>query len=77
MQVNIGKKGLNEGTFELLENAFKYNKDVKISVLKSGGHEREKIKQMAEEIINKLGNRYTYRIVGFTIFLKKWRKAKR
>jgi len=77
MQVNVGKRGLNEGTFESLENAFKKNKDVKIVVLKSGGHEREKVKQMAEDIINKLGKKFTYRIVGFTIFLKKWKKEKR
>jgi len=77
MQVNIGKNGITEGTFELLQNAFKNNKDVKISVLKSGGHEREKVKQMAEEIINKLGNNFTYRIVGFTIFVKKWKREMR
>lgn len=77
MLINVGKNGLNEGVFELLENAFKTRKDIKIVILKSGGHEREKVKQMAEEIINKLGKKFTYRIVGFTIFLKKWRKEKR
>lgn len=77
MKVNIGKNGLNEGIFWLLENAFKTRENVKIHVLKSGGHEREKVKQMAEEIVNKLGEKYTYRIVGFTIFVKKWRKDRR
>jgi RNA-binding protein YhbY len=77
MQVNIGKRGLSEGTFELLGNAFKKNRDIKIAVLKSASHEREKVKQMAEEIINKLGKNFTYRIVGFTIFVKRWRKEKR
>lgn len=77
MQVNIGKNGLTEGIFQLLENVFKDRENIKVSVLKSGGHEREKIKQMAEEIINKLGKKFTYKIVGFTIFVKKWKKAKR
>ena len=77
MQIQIGKNGLTDGTFELLANAFKNNNDVKICVLKSGGHEREKVKQMAEEIVNKLGKRFTYRIVGFTISVKKWKKDKR
>jgi len=77
INLQIGKNGLTEGTFVLLGNAFRNSNYVKISVLKSGGHEREKIKQMAEEIINKLGNNFKYRIVGFTIFIKKWKKEKR
>ena len=76
-KLQIGKNGLTEGFLQTLENIFKDRNDVKIHVLKSGGHEREKVKQMAEEIINKLGKKFTYRIVGFTIFLKQWRKEKR
>jgi len=75
MQVNIGKNGLTEGIISALEIAFRTRKDVKVSVLKSGGHDREKIKQMAEEIISRLGNKFTYRVVGFTIFAKKWKRA--
>ncbi len=73
-KLQIGKQGLTEGFMQSLAAAFKNREDIKIHVLKSGGHEREKIKQMAEEIINKLGKKFTYRIVGFTIFVKKWRR---
>ena len=70
----IGKNGLTSGLIETLKNSFKSRENVKIHVLKSGGHEREKIKEMSENMIAELGNKFTYRIVGFTIFLKKWRK---
>jgi len=76
MQINIGKNGLNEGIFILLENAFKNRENVKVVLLKAAGHTRENAKQIAENIVSKLGNKFTYRIVGFTIFLKKWRSQK-
>lgn len=77
VNLQIGKNGLNDGIIKNLEIAFKTRSDIKIHVLKSGGHERETVKQMAEDIINKLGKKYTYRIVGFSIFIKKWKKDKR
>jgi len=75
--MQIGKNGLTEGTIKWLKNAFKTHKLVKISVLKSGGHEREKVKEMADKMVSELGKNFTYRIVGFTISVRKWRKDKR
>ncbi|MCX6748875.1 MAG: YhbY family RNA-binding protein [Candidatus Pacearchaeota archaeon] len=75
--IQIGKNGLTEGTFVLLENAFKTREDVRVCLLKSAGHDKEKIKEVAEKILEKLGKKYTYKSLGFTIFLKKWRKARR
>ncbi len=75
--INIGKNGVTDGTIEFLENSFKTREDVKICVLKSAGHEKENVLEIANMIIGKLGNKYTYKVLGFTIFLKKWRKARR
>lgn len=75
-QVQIGKNGLTSGIIENLKNAFKTHQIVKISVLKSGGRDRKKIKEMADKIPAQLGKNYTYRIIGFTIIVQKWRKAR-
>ena len=77
MQVNIGKNGLNEGIIEVLENAFKTRERVRISVLKAAGHTRENVKQIAENIISKLGTKYDYTIIGFVIIIRKYRKPRR
>ena len=73
--IQIGKNGLTDGVLSVLKSAFSDRENVKISVLKSGGHEREEVRKMADKIIESLGNKFTYRVVGFTIFVKKWRKA--
>ncbi len=74
--IHIGKNGLTEGFIHGLKNAFKDRKDVKISILKSATYERENIKIIAKKISDILGKKYTFRIVGFAIFLKKWRKSR-
>lgn len=74
--LQIGKNGLTEGFLASLKTVFKKYENVKIAVLKNAGHDREKVREMAEKIQSELGNKYTHKIVGFTIFLKKWRKSR-
>ncbi len=70
----LGKKGITEGFIDSLKNDFKKHDNIRISVLKSAGHEREKVKKYSEEILDKLGKNYTAKIIGFVIIVKKWRK---
>ena len=74
---HIGKNGVNDNFIGLLKSAFKNHENVRICILKSGGRDREKKKEYSEKILEKLGNHYTAKIVGFTIFVKKWRKPVR
>jgi RNA-binding protein YhbY len=76
-EMQLGKNGLTENFIENLKNRFQKYENIRISVLKSAGHEREKVKKYSDEILEKLGENYTSRIIGFKIVLKKWRKAKR
>ena len=75
-RMQIGKNGLTPGFIETLKNNFKTHANAKINVLKAGGHEKETVKKFSETILSELGKNYTVRIVGFTMFIKKWRKAR-
>ena len=75
--IQIGKKGISENLIESLKAHFKTHANVKLVFLSSSTRDRKKLKKQAEDILEKLGKNYTYRILGFTIFIKKWRKAKR
>ena len=74
----IGKQGLTEGFIELLATTFKKHDLVKISILKTCTRDREQVKEMANELCTKLENiekkNFTAKIIGFTLFIKKWRK---
>ena len=76
-QIQLGKQGISNNFIESLKNHFKNYQNVKVSVLKSAGHDKSKVKGYSKQILEKLGKNYTARSVGFTIVLKKWRKAVR
>ena len=75
--VQLGKQGLTDNFIQTLKGHFQKHDNVKVRVLKSAGHDKQKVKELSEEILGKLGEKYTTKIVGFTIFVKKWRKARK
>lgn len=75
--VQIGKKGLSENLIENIKRLFISRELIKIRILKSACRDKEEATKIAEEIINKLGNNYTYRLIGYTLSVRKWRKPKR
>ena len=79
MELHIGKKGLTDEFLDDLHRRFekKSNMSIKISVLKSARESKVDVKNYAEKIISRLGEKYTYRVLGFSIFLKKWRKSRK
>jgi len=76
-EMQLGKNGITENFVETLNSHFQKHGNVRVSVLKSAGHEKEKVKKYSEELLDKLGKNYTVKIIGFTIVLKKWRREKR
>ncbi|PIN78079.1 hypothetical protein COV15_00250 [Candidatus Woesearchaeota archaeon CG10_big_fil_rev_8_21_14_0_10_34_12] len=77
VKLQIGKKGLNKESLTAIENLFKTHANMRISVLKSASGERKEIEEIAEKIKHHLGKNYTFRIIGFTIILKKWKKPQK
>ncbi len=75
-QMQLGKSGITENFMNSLKNQFKNSQVMKISVLKSATRDREEIIKINEELLERLGKNFTGRIIGFTIILRKWRKAR-
>lgn len=73
----IGKQGLTLGIIEKIRTGFSGRNNIKVHVLKSAGHDKSQVKELGEKIVDKLGRNFTSKTLGFTIFLKKWRKDKR
>ncbi len=76
-QIQLGKNKVSENFIETLKNHFKKHDNVKVSILKSAGHDKKHVKKYTEEILEKLGPKYTAKNLGFTIFIKKWRKPRK
>jgi len=76
-KVQLGKNGVTDNFIETLKSHFKKHSNVKISVLKSAGHEKETVKGYQEKIVKELGNNYTARTVGFVINIRRLRREAR
>lgn len=78
IKMQIGKNGLTDSYVEGLAKTFKKHDLIKISVLKSALRDREELKEMAEELCSKLkkieNKDFTYRAIGYTLIIRKWRK---
>ena len=75
--IHLGKNKITEEFMGTLNDHFKNHNSVKVTVLRGAGHDKEKIKEYSNEILEKLGKNYTAKIVGFTISIKKWRRIVR
>lgn len=77
IQVQLGKQGISDNFIRTLKHNFQKYKNVKVSVLRSARENKDDVKKHAGIILEKLGEHYTAKIIGFTIALKKWKKPRR
>lgn len=75
-EMQLGKNGITENFIETLKRHFEKHEQVRVSVLKSAREKREDMKKYSDEIVKKLGEKYTAKTIGFKIIIKKWRKAR-
>ncbi|MBU1129055.1 MAG: YhbY family RNA-binding protein [Nanoarchaeota archaeon] len=75
--LQLGKAGLTENFMQTLKTRFDKHRTIKVSVLKSAGREKKQVKEYSEKMLNELGEKFTSKIIGFTIILKRWRKPVR
>jgi RNA-binding protein YhbY len=78
LEIQLGKKGLTPEFVSGLKKRFENPKikNIKITVLRSARENRSDVKKYAEELQSQLGNKFSYKIIGFSIFILKWRKER-
>lgn len=75
-EMQLGKNGVTDNFVETLKSYFTSVRTVKVSVLPSARESKADVKKYSEEIQEKLGPHFTSKVIGFTITIKKWRKAR-
>lgn len=78
VKLRMGKSGFTSEFTNNLKIIFA-NKDtesVRIGLLKTSTRDKSQVKEWAESMVSLLGPNYTYKIIGYTIVLRKWRKAR-
>ena len=76
-KLQIGKKGLTPEFAEQLKRIFENEQMLKVAILKSACRDKKEAIKMADALLDMLGRNYTYRLVGYTLTIRKWRKLMR
>jgi len=76
LKLQIGKKGLTPEFIDTLKHYFLQTQSIRVSILSSATRDRTIAKAWVEEILSKLGPNYRANLIGYTIVLRKTRKAR-
>jgi RNA-binding protein YhbY len=78
LEIQLGKNGLTAEFIKDIEKRLEKHRNVilKIRVLRSARQSKDDVKKYSDEIVKKIGKQYTSKTMGFTILLRKWRKAR-
>ncbi|MBR9705410.1 hypothetical protein GOV14_00070 [Candidatus Pacearchaeota archaeon] len=78
LETQLGKNGItSQFVKDIKKRIEKYrNATIRVHVLQSARESRDDVKRYEKELIRKLGEKYTSKVIGFTILLRKWRKAR-
>ena len=76
-KLQIGKNKLSDTFIEQVKSIFKNEKLVKISILKSACRNKTEAEKIAKNLVEALGQKYNYKLVGYVLTIIKYRKAQR
>jgi RNA-binding protein YhbY len=71
MTMQVGKQGVTDNFIATLKTAFKTHATIRVAALKASGRDSQSIQQIADDIVTRLNGSFAYRVIGFTIILKK------
>ena len=74
-KLQIGKNGLTDGMIEQIKVFFKTERNIKIEILRSCCRDKKEAKEIGDKLLEALGKNFNYRLVGYVLTIKKFRKA--
>jgi len=76
-RLQIGKNGLTAAFVDQVKSIFEKETLVKISILKSACRDKKDAEKIGRDLIEALGKKYDYKLVGYVLTVVKYRKAQR
>jgi RNA-binding protein YhbY len=76
-KIQLGKNGLTSEFIEQVKTIFKNDKMIKITILKSACRDKTEARALAEELMQALGKKYKYKMIGYVLTVMKFRKNQR
>ena len=74
-KLQIGKNGLSEAFVSQVKKMFEDAEIVKITILKSACRDKAGAKKICDELVDSLGPKYAYKLIGYVVSVRRFRKA--
>ena len=76
-RLQLGKNGLTPAFIEQVKSIFEKETLIKISILKSASRDKKDAEKIGDELVEALGRKYDYKLVGYVLTVVKYRKEQR
>jgi RNA-binding protein YhbY len=76
-RLQIGKNGLSLEFIEQVKRIFENERVVKITILKSACRNKKDAEKIGDDLVEALGEKYDYKLVGYVLTVVKYRKVQR
>jgi RNA-binding protein YhbY len=76
-RLQLGKAGLTLAFIDQVKSIFEKETVVKISILKSACRDKKDAERIGLDLVEALGVKYDYKLVGYVLTVVKYRKAQR
>jgi RNA-binding protein YhbY len=77
IKLQVGKNGLTDEFIEQAKQCFEKTHFLKVHILKSACRGKEEAKKMADKLVESLGDKFNYKLIGYTLNIRKFRKTQR
>ena len=76
-RLQMGKNGLTPEFIEQVKFIFKNETLIKVTILKSACRDKKDAEKMGRDLVEVLGKKYDYKLVGYVLTVVKYRKMQR
>jgi RNA-binding protein YhbY len=76
-KLQLGKNGLTDAFIEQVRKSFDNARVLKINILKSACRDKNEAEEIGRKLIDLLGKKFNYKLVGYVLTIVKFRKEQR
>ena len=76
-RLQLGKNGLTDAFIDQVKSIFESETLIKISILKAACRDKKDADKIGRDLVDALGVKYDYKLVGYVLTVVKYRKAQR
>ena len=76
-RLQMGKNGLTPAFIDQVKSIFEGETLIKVSILKSACRDKKDAKKIGDDLVDALGKKYDYKLVGYVLTVVKYRKMQR